>query len=523
MNRIRSGLSVVLFAAAVWAGCIKDPTGSLRGSAASVVPSVKHIVVTVGDSAIVTAQSLDAQGNTLAELPTVTSTTPTIITVIELSNAPIPQKRFAIKALTYGVGKVVVTAGSATDTITVQTYPARIDIAGVADTLRSGAKVAVTTVARSATGAVVAGFPITLTTSSATILPLNTARDTATATIVGTAVLTATGPGGTLGTLPVTVIPGVPATAAFSAATFGAVGVAGTARREVRVLDAAGNQNRVKSEITTVSITSSNTAAATIVVSVVDTAVGNTARQIFVTGTGVAEGTTNIGGSVTTSTGVKAVANAKLDVLNPVITSTTLNSASGATVSITGSGLSFTGYATVVTVGGKKLGNFTIVSPTQIDAAMPSYTATGAYQVRVSVGGVNSNIGTWNETVAFNETEATNDNPTTATALTVPFNFSGTFEGAPEEDDFFRFTLTAASTIINMNMTFAPGSKDLDILVTNNAVSSFLCFDGATGANPEHSTCTLPAGTYVLYLNDYTAFDAGDTTPATYTITGEIP
>ena len=41
---------------------------------------------------------------------------------------------------------------------------------------------------------------------------------------------------------------------------------------------------------------------------------------------------------------------------------------------------------------------------------------------------------------------------------------------------------------------------DIDILAVNGAVTGFICnFGGATGAQPENMTCTMPAGTsYIL-------------------------
>src|SRR3990172_6165592 len=118
----RNFLGLLSLAAAVaFAACTKDPTSSLRGGTARVSTSLRYTVVTVGDSTVVTATALDEQGNPLAEVPTVTSSTPNLVTIIEVSAAPLSQKKFYIKAVGYGVGKVIVTAGAAADTITVQT------------------------------------------------------------------------------------------------------------------------------------------------------------------------------------------------------------------------------------------------------------------------------------------------------------------------------------------------------------------------------------------------------------------
>ena len=110
----------------------------------------------------------------------------------------------------------------------------------------------------------------------------------------------------------------------------------------------------------------------------------------------------------------------------------------------------------------KKLGDITVVNDGQIDARMPSYDSAAAYTVRVRVGGVSSNDATWTETSAFDEAEATNDDPGTPTALTFPFTFDGAFEGEPEEDDFFTFTISSAATLL-IDMSFLPAGKDLDM------------------------------------------------------------
>jgi hypothetical protein len=173
-----------------------------------------------------------------------------------------------------------------------------------------------------------------------------------------------------------------------------------------------------------------------------------------------------------------------------------------------------------VLLDGEKLGNFTVDSDGQITAQMGTFGTAGAFDVEVSVGGVVSNAATWTQAADCDELDAVNDAPGTAPAIAAPFEFAGAFEGAPEEDDFFVFTLSKSATIV-IDLDWSP-AKDLDILVTTGGFSGFVCTNGATGARPERATCALSAGTYYLWLNDFDADANGNTTPVTYTVTGRI-
>ena len=73
-------------------------------------------------------------------------------------------------------------------------------------------------------------------------------------------------------------------------------------------------------------------------------------------------------------------------------------------------------------------------------------------------------------------------------------------------DRYFTFTL-AAPTTFTVVLEWDSGA-DVDLLFCNAACSAFVGnFDGATGANPEVSTVTLAAGTYNIYINNFTPDD----------------
>jgi hypothetical protein len=96
-----------------------------------------------------------------------------------------------------------------------------------------------------------------------------------------------------------------------------------------------------------------------------------------------------------------------------------------------------------------------------------------------------------------------NDAPDPATTVTPPADTI--YDGFPPgtADKFYTFTL-AASTTFTVHLEWE-GDADLDILFCNAGCSAFVGnFAGATGANPERSTVTLAAGTYNLYINNFT-------------------
>jgi hypothetical protein len=98
-----------------------------------------------------------------------------------------------------------------------------------------------------------------------------------------------------------------------------------------------------------------------------------------------------------------------------------------------------------------------------------------------------------------------NNAPFPAATVTVPDTIFDGFQ-ANEADNFYKFTL-AGTTTFTVTMDW-PGAADLDILFCVGGCSAggdFVGnFDGATGSKPEISTVTLPAGTYNLYINNFT-------------------
>ena len=522
MKRTVIGLAATILLA-VGVGCATDPTDSLREGVGGISTSLSYVEIVVGDSVVVSAETKDNQGVTTAELPTIASQSPSIVSTSDAYLPPLPVQRFYIKALGYGKADVVASAGGKSAMITVQTWPAEIGITGVADTMRSGATATATLTALDANGDPIAGVDsISLESDDTDVLALDTATNVVTAVGAGLATLTATGPNST-GEFSVRVIPGVPASAELDETSFGAVAAAGTSTLELLVFDAAGNPNNNIGEITSVTANSSDPGIATVAAAVVDTAADGTQRQIFVTATGVGAGTANISGSVTTTAGVFAFAAASVTVLDPQITVSSPTGAAGATITINGTGLAATGFETQVLVDGAPVGNVTSVSATQVMAQMPTLVA-GTYDLEVVVGGVVSNVDSWTQLADFVElaTEP-NDAQGQEAPISASFEFSGTADETTDFSDLFEFTVSADDLVIDLKLSWGDAS-DIDVLIYPKGAqdpgdyAEDVCgFDLSSLSNPEVGVCTLgDAGTYTLEIVHY------GTGPTTYTVKGTI-
>jgi hypothetical protein len=207
MKRTVIGLAATVLAVGV--GCAKDPTESLSEGVGGISTSLSYVEIVVGDSVVVIAETKDNQGVTTAELPTIASQTPSIVSTSDAYLPPLPIQRFYIKALAYGEGEIAATAGGQTATILVQTLPATVEISGAPDTLGSGASAQLTAIPLDR-----GGSPLTMddtlftwSASPASAVVVN-ASGLATAQAPGTATVTVEGPGGVINTASVVVVAG---------------------------------------------------------------------------------------------------------------------------------------------------------------------------------------------------------------------------------------------------------------------------------------------------------------------------
>lgn len=457
----------------------------------------------------------------------------------------LPPGRFTVTAVgangdpaTLGQTCIVLTSGGVTAQVDVTVVAEAIEITSAPDTLRAGETGQVLAHLIDADGREVlpyAAESVAWASDAPTVADFTDNVGNFSTEVAGTAVLSATWTGqeanGTVvegvelaDTHVLTVVANIPFElddpALDNGDDFGVIAVDQVAEAEILVLDEFGNQNTDENEILSCTATSSDPAIAS-----ADCAIEIGSAHAIVSVTGVSVGTgVDISGDVTTSEGTFTWGPAPVTVLNPIVDSVTPSTGSeGLPVTILGSGFTFTGFDTQVSYrANTATGQPQIIddlfiddlTETQIDMVIPGagLFPAGEYEIIVTVGvedddgvvqGVSSLI-LFNQTAASpeyssNATEPQNDTPATAPTITFPAAFVGQYVGA-DVDDYFKFTWAGGTFVVDMDWT--DSSVDLDILVRTET-GGFACFDGATGAKPEQSTCTLDPGTYFLQLNNY--------------------
>lgn len=314
----------------------------------------------------------------------------------------------------------------------------------------------------------------------------------------------------------INVVPGVPVAAAFGSDPLGAFVVGAVDDFEVVVTDAEGNVTTDETEITGVTVVSSAPAVATATAALVPGASVN----VIVTVSAVGGGATTISGVVQTTNGDLPYS---ADYFVPAPSITSLSAVSGVfaeTITITGEQFSFPGLVTLVYVDGEQLGNFTIVSDTEITAQMPTYADPSAgHLVVVNVNGIESvEAITWEQTnscVAQDfPDEPDFDGPFVLVSL--PLECNGTLAG-PQDDWFFTdVSVDALGGGSTISATLAPewtAIKDIDWFY---CTAGFAC-TFAIDELPSTFTQALDAATHVWVADDFAGF-GGNATPQPYTV-----
>ena len=314
----------------------------------------------------------------------------------------------------------------------------------------------------------------------------------------------------------INVVPGVPVAAAFGSDPLGAFVVGAVDDFEVVVTDAEGNVTTDETEITGVTVVSSAPAVATATAALVPGASVN----VIVTVSAVGGGATTISGVVQTTNGDLPYS---ADYFVPAPSITSLSAVSGVfaeTITITGEQFSFPGLVTLVYVDGEQLGNFTIVSDTEITAQMPTYADPSAgHLVVVNVNGIESvEAITWEQTnscVAQDfPDEPDFDGPFVLVSL--PLECNGTLAG-PQDDWFFTdVSVDALGGGSTISATLAPewtAIKDIDWFYCTAAIACTFAIDEL----PSTFTQALDAATHVWVADDFAGF-GGNATPQPYTV-----
>ncbi|MFO7588507.1 MAG: Ig-like domain-containing protein [Gemmatimonadota bacterium] len=140
------------------------------------------------------------------------------------------------------------------------------------------------------------------------------------------------------------------------------------------------------------------------------------------------------------------------------------------------------------------------------------FNGIGEHTITVGSTATPSNAVTFELTSEGSADDPAYLDPATAPTETLPFK-KVAYLSPDALDHFYRIVLAAPTTIV-IDLDWDSGS-DFDILVVDDAFS-FFCFDGATGAQPEQSVCSLPAGSFLIWINDY------DATVGTYVLEAAV-
>jgi hypothetical protein len=156
-----------------------------------------------------------------------------------------------------------------------------------------------------------------------------------------------------------------------------------------------------------------------------------------------------------------------------------------------------------------------------IDVVVPATGATGAIELLFT----NLGTGQLAQTTSWTSDPTLNDaydpNATcsaAAPAITVGNSYYLVLDPA-DTDNFFTVDASGGDVTVTITASWFTGA-DVDILWQDTATCSGFVgnFDGATGANPEHSTVTVPSGSiWNLRMNLYTAGSAADNVMFTVT------
>lgn len=233
-----------------------------------------------------------------------------------------------------------------------------------------------------------------------------------------------------------------------------------------------------------------------------DDAVATVDGTGLVTGTGAGTATIT---ATWSNAGVSVSAEVAITIVVPIpvlISTDVIMADDGVTVTITGTGFLIGPHA--IFVDGQM-----VEDPLLAAQIVDGTTAT--YRMPPGINGdtdvqVGSVIGGLSNTLIVERTGSTepaNDSNVTAGPLgALPAAISG-FLGAGDIDDFFLFTL-AATTTLDISLVWVGDSGDLDALFVDAGFTAFQCgFVTATGNVPEAGQCTLAAGDYAAWINDF--------------------
>jgi hypothetical protein len=513
MNRGLFGACGVLAVVALSVGnCKSDPLSDLDGIPAAVVANFSYLEVPIPDTLPITVAVVDGRSTPLAVPVTFSTCNAIITTAVDPSYHPIPatSARVLVTAVTYGTSCVIAEADGVADTVQISTFPVSVHIIAGPDTVISGvAATAYTHQYRDRAGNPVTGVPApTWTvndTTHGTITPAGavlSGRDTGLVTVIATGV----------GTLPITGTKDV----VVRPAPFDITIIPNPADpgQVVKLVRAASGpifdaNSRVRFGSSVQAFVTGSLTPDSVKVAIPDLAAGGT----------LSVGAGKLSANDITQSGGVFVVN------TPAVLAGTATPSSGlpgtaVIVKRAGADPAFDAN-TRVFFNGVRTFVSTVVADS-IVVPVPGVGAKGAVELRLTrldASDLARRVTFTADTGVFkfaDQYDGANNNPATAPVITANGDYyvvlSGTCAngagGAGTDcDDFFRITnngATAAAVTVNAAWLAGP---DVDILLGSDPVGlvDFDCDDGcggATGANPENTSISVPAGaTYYFWAN----------------------
>ena len=537
MNARLSKALVALLAVAAVGACDKPPIEPGSPDAARLATNPTFAIIEVGETRLIQTYLVNDLGNPVSGDVDFEACNALISVVEDPDQLEIePGTNLLVTANTIGESCINVSGSGFEETITVRVVPTEIELVNLTpgDSVRAGEAGSIDVIVVDADGNPALPFgeeEITYESSRPGRLFFTDEVGAFDTDSAGPVIVTASyeifGVEREL-EIGITVLPQVPATAAFTSnngdtikTVFPALEAGDTSTLRVTLRDTLGNLSNLEMDIASVELFSSDPSVANVWAEITENP--DLPGRVIITAfaEGLSGGESNITGTVTLTDGTEIdFGTARAVVLSPAITTVTPNTGQpGDVVVISGTGLQAAGFTTLVFLNGVDITRFVdLITPTAITLDMPAGPTNGEQAITVSVGGVSSNEGSFDQTTTTDAYSPENEDPSTAPLVTFPIDLVGTFDG-PLNEDWYQIVLAERSTL-TFRLDWG-GSKDLDLLFFNSAASGLVCSTaGATSAHPENASCTMNAGTYLVYVNDYSNSADGDQSLVSYELRG---
>jgi hypothetical protein len=513
-HRLFGACGVLAVVALSVGNCKSDPLSDLDGVPTSLITDFSYLEVPIGDALPVTARVVDGRSSPL-EVPITFRTCSGLVSVAtDTSYHPVPptSARVLVTGVSLGTSCVIAEGAGLADTVSIATFPKSIVLTSGPDTVISGVAGTYTYTFQfvDRDGNPVVGSPAPVWSVSDTLRATITAAGVLTARDTGLVDVIVTGVGtGTVTDKKSVVVRPAPFNIVITPNPADPGQVVKLARSATGPIFDANTSVRFGATVQTF-VTGSLTPDS-VKVAIPDLA----------TGGALSVGAARLGPEqITQSPGA-------LTVNTPAALAGSASPSSGIAgtkvVIKRTSGPAFDANTRVYFNGVRTLADTSTIRPDSIVAPVPGLGVVGPVELRIT----RMDVADLARRVTFNadtgvfkyadQYDAVNDDPATAPAITANGDYYVVLSGVctdgvagPGEDcdDFFKVTnSTAAARSVTVRADWLTAS-DVDILWCKNATCSgagnVVTGGGATSANPEISTVTIPAGaTWYLWINNF--------------------